>query len=64
MLFSYYQKHLRKQKIDKEIEMMNALKLQYKNFDLEKAMIMLTMVLMEASGVVFLFCGLFNIRLF
>ena len=43
---------------------MNTLKLQYKNFDWEKVMIMLAMVLMEGSGILFLICGIFNIKIF
>ena len=43
---------------------MNTLRLQYKKFDFEKAMILLTMALMEASGIVFLVCGVFDIKLF
>ena len=43
---------------------MNTLRLQYKKFDLEKATIAIGMTLMEATGIVLLFCGLFNIRPF
>lgn len=43
---------------------MNALRLQYGKFDLEKIMIAAGMALMEMSGLVFLVCGLFDIRIF
>lgn len=43
---------------------MNTLRLNYNKIDIEKAMITLGMALMEASGVVLLLCGLFDIRIF
>ena len=43
---------------------MNTLRLQYRKFDLEKTMIAIGMTLMEVTGTVLLFCGLFDIRLF
>lgn len=43
---------------------MNALRLNYNKIDFEKVMITVGMTLMEVSGIVFLFCGLFDIRIF
>lgn len=43
---------------------MNTLKLQYGKFDFEKAMIAMGIAFMEASGMILLICGLFDIRLF
>lgn len=43
---------------------MNTLRLQYKKIDLEKAMITIGMTFMEVTGIVLLFCGLFDIRIF
>lgn len=43
---------------------MNTLRLQYNKVNMEKAMIMVGMTLMEMTGLVLLVCGLFNIRIF
>lgn len=43
---------------------MNTLRLNYSKIDFEKIMITLGMALMEASGIVMLFCGIFDIRIF
>lgn len=43
---------------------MNTLRLNYNKIDIEKVMITLGMALMEASGIVFLFCGLLDIKIF
>ena len=42
---------------------MNTLRLNYQKVDFEKAMITLGIALMEASGVVFLLCGLLDIKI-
>ncbi len=43
---------------------MNTLRLNFNRVDMEKVMITLGMALMEASGVVLLICGIFDIRIF
>ena len=43
---------------------MNTLRIQYNKIDVEKIMITLGMTLMEVTGLVLLFCGIFDIRLF
>lgn len=43
---------------------MDTLRLNYRKIDLEKVMITLGMALMEASGIILLFCGLLDIKIF
>lgn len=43
---------------------MDTLRLNYRKIDFEKVMITLGMALMEASGVILLFCGLLDIKIF
>ncbi len=43
---------------------MNTLRVQYNKIDIEKMMIMLGMALMEVTGLILLFCGLYDIRIF
>lgn len=43
---------------------MNTLRLNYTKIDFEKVLITLGMALMEASGVILLFCGLLDIKIF
>jgi len=43
---------------------MNTLRLNYSKIDFERVMITLGIALMEVSGIVLLFCGIFDIRIF
>ena len=43
---------------------MNTLRVQYNKIDIEKMMIMLGMAFMEVTGLILLFCGLYDIRIF